>query len=253
MVLAGRSELKTHYEIARERPEYHTLLITLSGGGLLESEHAQIPITSDTLVLLPAGKPHYFHLNTEPQWKTCWVLLDDSPRWQFMHEKQSQIASLSDEAARVDLNLWLLSREMESSAPNNTIIDLLAQTQMTYLDQMLDRKQQLPRQQLKLLQLFDDVNNQLHLDWSVADLAERMFISPPQLYRLCQQYMGTSPMQHISRLRVQRACDLLRHSDLSIRQIAQSLGYDDGLSFSHRFKKQMGVSPKLWRHQQSLL
>lgn len=248
--LAGQSTLETSYRIGRVDPEYHTLVFTLSGKGKLSTEAGVQDILADTLALLPAKQPHLFELSDEPNWKTCWVLLANTPRWKFLLEQPAQLVPLSTDAVTMDLTLSLLTTEMEHDKPSQVMSELVGQTLLAYLDKVLDREPRLPRQHLRLKRLFDEVNRQLHMQWSVAELAGRMFISAPQFYRLCKQYYEMSPMQYVTKLRIQRAQDLLLHSNLSIRQVAMSVGYEDGLSFSHRFRKDTGVSPTEWRRQQ---
>ncbi len=58
---------------------------------------------------------------------------------------------------------------------------------------------------------------------------------------------GTTPRAYVIELRLQSACDLLHTSDLSVAQIAQSVGYDDPHYFSRIFKQHRGVSPEIYR------
>ena len=52
-----------------------------------------------------------------------------------------------------------------------------------------------------------------------------------------------SPKKYILSLKMNYACDLLRHGEYSISQIAEMCGYNDLYTFSHQFKITLGISP----------
>jgi len=56
----------------------------------------------------------------------------------------------------------------------------------------------------------------------------------------------------ITELRYEHAARLLRESDATALDIALEVGYEDPSHFSRAFKRIAGVSPREYRHQQSL-
>ena len=58
---------------------------------------------------------------------------------------------------------------------------------------------------------------------------------------------GKSPNEYIIDLRLQLAKNLLDNTNMSIRQISESIGYNDQYFFSRLFKKHLGVSPQQYR------
>lgn len=55
---------------------------------------------------------------------------------------------------------------------------------------------------------------------------------------------GVPPVKHITRLKINRACELLQSEKFTISEIARSCGFENVYYFSNVFKKLMGVSPK---------
>jgi AraC-like DNA-binding protein len=49
------------------------------------------------------------------------------------------------------------------------------------------------------------------------------------------------------RLKIRRACRLLKQTDLNITEIAFRSGFEDSNYFARQFRKIMGVSPSLYR------
>lgn len=82
---------------------------------------------------------------------------------------------------------------------------------------------------------------------SLAHLARAASLSTAQLCRLFQRQVGASPMRHLNRLRVERACDLLRKTTLNVAEVAHAVGFNDPLHFSRVFRRQVGMPPSAWR------
>ena len=74
-------------------------------------------------------------------------------------------------------------------------------------------------------------------------LAELCGLSQSQMYRLFKEETGTSPVEYRNRLRVEKACILLREKEFTVGEIADMLGFESIFYFSRVFKKQKGVSP----------
>ena len=78
---------------------------------------------------------------------------------------------------------------------------------------------------------------------SVEDIASYVGISRSHLYRIFIESTGLSPNEFLSKFRINEACSLLRKGELSVNQVASSVGYTDALYFSRVFRKIKGVSP----------
>ena len=82
---------------------------------------------------------------------------------------------------------------------------------------------------------------------SVEDAARQAGVSRSYLYRAFQAEFGCSPSAYLTRYRIQRACQLLRHSQLPVGAVAVSVGFEDPFYFSRTFRRETGVSPTEYR------
>jgi AraC-like DNA-binding protein len=67
--------------------------------------------------------------------------------------------------------------------------------------------------------------------------------------RAFKQQSGLAPAQFQSEIRLNRACDFLASTELSVSEIADRTGFDTVFYFSRAFKKKTGATPKTYRTQ----
>lgn len=79
--------------------------------------------------------------------------------------------------------------------------------------------------------------------FSIEQLASEYGISASSLKQYFSRVYGMSISEYLSWLRLKQAKHLLTHSDLSIQQIAASVGYENQSKFSAFFRKNTGISP----------
>ena len=58
---------------------------------------------------------------------------------------------------------------------------------------------------------------------------------------------GCPPVKYITKLKINRACELLMTGKFSISEIANLCGFENVYYFSNVFKKHTGVSPKNYK------
>jgi AraC-like DNA-binding protein len=82
---------------------------------------------------------------------------------------------------------------------------------------------------------------------SLGQLACSASLSPSRFIRVFKAQLGVTPMQYLMRLRINRSKRLLANTDLSVKEAALTVGFEDQLYFSRVFKKETGATPSLWR------
>lgn len=82
---------------------------------------------------------------------------------------------------------------------------------------------------------------------SVESLAEHVHLNPAYLSTVFKKDTGQSLKRLITRVRIQRACFLLRTTNLSVSSISIQIGYRASNYFAHTFRQEMGMTPCEYR------
>jgi len=92
-----------------------------------------------------------------------------------------------------------------------------------------------------------------HLDGSLrlADLASECGLSVSHFARSFKASFGMPSHRWLTRLRIERAQELLRHSREPLVQIALRAGFGDQPAFTRTFQRVVGTSPGRWRRDQA--
>ncbi|MBP3886217.1 MAG: helix-turn-helix transcriptional regulator [Cellulosilyticum sp.] len=83
----------------------------------------------------------------------------------------------------------------------------------------------------------------------IEELADECHMSEPHFRRLFGEYMNMSPLEYINLIRIQKACELIKKTNDSMRNIAIKVGYPTPCTFDRNFKKIVGMPPNEWRRQ----
>ncbi|WBB58216.1 helix-turn-helix transcriptional regulator [Streptomyces sp. WMMC500] len=79
--------------------------------------------------------------------------------------------------------------------------------------------------------------------WTVPELAAHTGLSRAQFTRRFLAHTGMPPARYVIRARTDRARQLLAETNMSVAQVAATLGYTDVAHFSRQFRQYTGNPP----------
>lgn len=81
----------------------------------------------------------------------------------------------------------------------------------------------------------------------ISDVAKFVSLSQNYLCKLFVRECGHSIKNELTEIRLKNACELLKDTKISIRDIAYAVGFSDEKHFSNLFRKKLGISPIKYR------
>ena len=82
---------------------------------------------------------------------------------------------------------------------------------------------------------------------TIQDIADEIGVSYSTFRKNFKKYTGLSPASYFQDLKLQRAKDLLRSTQMSIKEIAYLLDFETPDYFSTQFRKKVGKRPSDFR------
>jgi len=99
----------------------------------------------------------------------------------------------------------------------------------------------------KLQAVVEYIDTNLDTDLTVAQLAAVVHLSAYHFARQFKAATGVPPHQYVLARRVERAQQLMGHSELPLVDIAASAGFSDQSKLSTHFKRMVGLTPRQFR------
>lgn len=81
---------------------------------------------------------------------------------------------------------------------------------------------------------------------TIGDITRAVGVCRSRLYRAFEEQMGVSPARYLTHFRIEQARLLLETTDHSVKTVAYSVGFEDPLYFSRRFRELVGCPPKVY-------
>ena len=105
------------------------------------------------------------------------------------------------------------------------------------------------KSQARIGRIVDYVSEHSASNLSMADLAAREGMSESAFSRFFQRGTGNTFTDFVNRLRVNKACQLLRETDSYIASVCFEVGFNNVAHFNRQFLRLKGVTPKQYRQQ----
>lgn len=227
-----------------------------------------------SLILVDSGQIHMSHSVTNDPYKQYEriilyidqdkiqqfdAMFPDLKMGEFMHEHFGIYALSVDMQRRMTYMFRTIMRELDEQLPRSqTAINLeiistfinfwRESTPVSYLqDKENAMKGGREGKYATVYAVSDYVSTHFCEEITLDELANRFFISKYYLSRSFREVTGFGIREYVNILRVQKAQSMLLETNLSVSEIAETLGFDSITYFERIFKRHLAVSPVQFR------
>ncbi|MEH7177804.1 response regulator transcription factor [Neobacillus vireti] len=161
--------------------------------------------------------------------------------------------SFAQQAIKLEAYDYILKESMEET----TIMALLER-----LKTKLDQERYTSNQHLKVTKFLEMTNKnedvlkaqkyvQTHIGEKITltEVAAHLHLNSSYFSRMYKKETGEGFVEYVTRVKMEKAIDLLDHSIKSVEQIAYELGFESKSYFLKTFKKYYNVSPKSYKYK----
>ncbi|MGN1403817.1 MAG: AraC family transcriptional regulator [Ruminococcus sp.] len=246
-------------------PEYHVLrenglvshqfLITLDGEGILKvNGEKYIQKAGDCFYLSPGVSHEYYPADTE--WKTAWLVFRGNMLSAVMRSlgfPDVLVYDVYDQEASLQFFQEIYTAAQDSLNGSETCSVLIYRL-ILLMSKTISGNQKVRGNQKEILQnavRFMDAN--FSQDITLEQIAGLSGVSVQHFCRCFKERMDMRPMEYLARRRVAESKNLLLHTEKSISEIAEEVGYHGATYFGMVFRRYEGMPPSAFRKSKGLL
>lgn len=246
------------------RHDYYTVLFIQDADGKHVIDYQSYPFQSSEVYFVSPGQVHQVVLNARPK---GWVftfsksfLVENNIPERFISNINLFRPFGDSPPLKIDTTtfgrLFRIVQEMENCLPidltyRNRALGALLQLFLIYCNNSSDLdKEQLEEENagICILRDFKYLVETKYMDWhKVNSYASEIHITSKHLSQTVKNIIGKSAKEVIQDRLLIEAKRLLLHTDLTIKEVAYKIGFEEPLHFSGFFKKKAGVSPSKFR------
>lgn len=239
---AGIAFAPPGYQIVRSRQSTSFFMATFSGEGRVLADGQWQRLCAGQGCLLPAGILNAFETTGTEPWEFCWVCREHT------FARAMTGAPTLGPYNPEPLRHAIMGLEAEAAGGGASAMHY----HWSELIHLLEKRfAALTEVDASFSALWESVAATLAGPWSLETLAQTAGCSREKLRQLCSRYLGRSPMQHLSHLRLEKAARLLMESDSKLETIAGEVSFANGFILSKAFLKWSGVRPSEFRQTKS--
>lgn len=97
-------------------------------------------------------------------------------------------------------------------------------------------------------QAVDYIEANYDCDLSLKQVADHVHLSPNYFSQIFKKETGTTFIEYLTHIRIQKAKELLRQSNHNVSEVSRIIGYQDPRYFSKVFKTVVGISPSNFKN-----
>jgi len=240
------------WKVGRTLHEWQIILLE-AGQGEVEFKSGCVKVGVGSLIVLPPGCWHRYRPDPKTGWTTYWIGFNGDLASRLIghagfskdgetrsFENSGQVLQLF--AATVSDLLATAERTPFSAAAS--IPMLIAALLETPASPTEGSRKTSPIVQAQMY-----ITDHLAETLDFLELARTLGLSYRSFRYLFTKESGMSPLQYQIERRLARAKNLLTSSDMQVKDIAETLGFNSTWYFAHFFQKHMKCSPALYRRQ----
>ncbi|TRW27596.1 AraC family transcriptional regulator [Flavobacterium zepuense] len=244
-----------HSVTRKNGSKQHILMYCYSGEGTIQMDTITIKLAANTFYIIPPGVSHHYFAHKKNPWSIYWLHFTGI-KAPFFYDK---FISLQPEGAPVlgldERRIGIfenLINVMEGgySANNLEYVNIsLWQLLNSFVFNSFfseEGKKNLENSTVET-SIIEYMKQHLEKPLKINDVAAHFNYSPSHFFSLFKNYTGYSPINYFNHLKIQKACQYLSFTTMSVKEISYALGYNDPLYFSRLFKKLMSASPLQYR------
>ena len=245
---AGISYCDGSYGIYRRKSDVAVVEYIIKGTGTIETKNKIYTPTEGDTYLLPPGEEHRYYSSSDDPWVKIWINVTGTLSESLIkvYGLENQIIFKCDSKNLIEKMHRILKSDKMSLDEILSECSIVFHKLMLLLYNHTDKNTSIGEDALKI-KTYIDTNISENI--SIDTLSDLIYKSHSQTIRIFKKAYEMTPLAYHMQTRITKAISLLGGTNLSVRDIAFSLGFSDEHYFSSLFKQKTGKRPTDFRKQ----
>lgn len=245
VMMSGVSICDKNHHWIRENPTVSIIEYVFGGQGTLLINNRKIAVKEDDVYILPAGVPHEYFSNPDDPWRKYFMNLSGNiarsliVNFSLDHKFVFHAPSLKPLfKGMIKTAFSDLSEAEKQSKLLSLYFEILHKLYI------LDKESQNSSEAILLKRYLDENSDRII---SNAELADHIYRSQDYCLKLFKREFGATPYEYQINNKLNIACSLLQHTDKSVQEISETVGYQNPHYFTSMFKTRLSITPTKYR------
>lgn len=243
------------YYTTRQGLDSYLIKLTVAGAGVLEYDGNRYSLQPGTFFWIDCQQPQHYYTDPETgNWRVMWVHFSGAQAKAYYHifqtaNDQSPIGHLPPGTAGGQILEELLT--LYTRDHGDLTRDVTASALLCQLFSHCITAVSLPETYAFAPAVVTELKSYLTTHYSqritLDSLATQFSISKYHMQRQFKKHMGQSPGDFLLAIRIAKAKELLRTTDLPVGEVAFAVGMENASHFISTFRTQVGLPPQKFR------
>jgi AraC-like DNA-binding protein len=227
----------------------HFLLVYIKDGkGTLETRNKLFKLTSKSLLVMFPGNKVFYQVAENTPWTIFWLGLYGKLTYSYLDAlgitPEKPLLKI-DNAKEIESTMEIIFKKSASNDLSDKIdcIGLLHR----FFAELAENLQIVQHKKDYVEQAINFIKYNYERGISARDIASYLKLDRSHFTKIFKKETGATPTQWLNEIRIKKACDLLKGTDLTIKEVAYSVGIFDQFYFSRLFKAATSYAPSCFR------
>lgn len=242
-----------------KRKNYNSMLVlyTLNGEGTLNYNNQDYLLNKGKLFIIDCMDFQYYATRGTEVWEFIWVHFNGSESRnyvKYINKNNGPVFTLAQDSEVIKLindifNSFKKKDNYFEVMNNRRIVQILTELILLMNSEYIN----VPSMNIVVSKAIQIIENNYKNSVSLEDVAKHVNMSKYHLSRTFKKYTGFGFHEYLTAHRINEAKVLLKSSDMTIGDIAQSVGFDSASHFIKTFKQAENITPlkfrQYWRQE----
>lgn len=248
-----------HHRKRTDGISQHILIYCIEGQGKFLTNNTYTYVNAGDYVILPAKHKHEYEASLLNPWTIYWCHFNGHQANHIVntllisHDIHKSSVGFSDERLNLFNRIYQLLEKGYGFDNINYVNMVLPYFLASFIYNDKFNAPILVNANLLIDKTIEFMQKNLDKPLTLADFATQINFSASHFSAIFKNKTGYAPLAYFNHLKMQKACQYLHFTTLRANEIAFKIGIQDAHYFSRLFKKIMGISPKAYRENKTIV